>query len=126
MVTRRAAKKARKVETLGIRALVGGAKPCPPPRTGVLLVPAGYVGWILITTPPGYRQRRKVRWVDAAGRVWRDDLGARGNGFHINRHARTCRVEPAIVLHHLVCSQDQQRGNDLVGAAFDETTGSQP
>lgn len=92
---RRIAKKMHRREVERLREELGHPVPCPPAnRTGELLVPEGYVGPVLITTPSG---RRKVRFVDEKRRVWRDDQGLRGGGFSIGVHAGSCRVEPCAV-----------------------------
>ena len=81
--------------------------PTEPPRTGVNLVPPGYVGWIRITTPRG---RVKVRWVTADGIVFRDSHCWAGGRFHIERHAVFCRVEPCAVA--AVATLPQQPSTD--------------
>lgn len=92
---RRLAKKRHKAEVLARRAAIGDARPVPPARTGQLLIPAGYTGWVLITTPGG---RQKVRFVAPSGRVFRDSHCWHGGGYHVALHAAFCRVEPVAIV----------------------------
>lgn len=64
-------------------------------RLAANLVPPGYVGWVLITTP---RKRRKVRFV-RDGLVWRDDSSWEPNRPRtVAEHALACRIEPCDVI----------------------------
>lgn len=102
-MTRRAVKKLARRGELGVREVLAAPpmrgvdrpKPCLPASRGVLLVPQGYVGWVLITTPRG---RRKVRFLAENWHVYRDDHMRGGGRYHVRVHAQYCRVEPCDVV----------------------------
>jgi len=110
---RRIAKKLHHQEVARRREAIGDARPCPPERTGELLVPEGYVGWVLITTPGPLLRRRKVRYLGSDGRVYRDDLCLRGGRFHVRVHAVSCRVEPVALVTAGVSPADEDLADAL-------------